>query len=316
MAIIIGCACDTGNGNTLTPNCIEGFDLTTGVALQNQVNGTGALNSIDLTSAIGSTFYDLFFSTDATQRLFPISGLRNVDWPKEETQYDTDNTNQKDFLRDGTQSFMAEKRGANNVYASKVQQSRCPKNGTYWVSEIGVVGLKVSTYGATPTHNWYPIPITALDAQWKPKTGSEVEKVMVSFDLEATVNVGELWLIKWEDLGMTYQQFVLAGLLDVNYTITNAISGPTPTAFSLRITSDYGQGLIDGAKNVAGLVAGDFAITNKTAGGSITPTSVTENTDDDYDFVIPDQTTGDIVNVAMASSSSNPFDGNIDLTAP
>lgn len=316
MAIIGTCSCEVGNGNTGTPSCLELFGLANGTGMQNTVDGQGAVNEFDIStgSTIATDFPAALYDTDKTARIFPVSGLRNIDFPQEDDQFDTDNQNQKDFLRSGVIGFSAEKRGVNMTYAQKLNQSRCTKNSTWIFTENGVWGYKVSDYDAG-THVWRPLPMGAFSAKWMPKKGDAVEKVMMSFDFDQNIHKLELWMIPYDELGITLEDLKLAGILDVNFEITNAVATATETTFSLRLRTDYGQGIVDD-QNVDGRVAADFTITNVTSGASITPNSVTEVPDDDYDFDIPNQTSADIVKVALATSSTNKYEGSILLTMP
>ncbi len=312
MAIVIGCACGTGNGNTGTANCVAQFELTVGLGTQELVDDNGALNEIDISSAIGTTFIDYFTDSSTGSRIYPISNLRNVDFPQEDTQYDTDNTGQKDFLREGILSFAAEKRDANNVFASKLNQGRCIENGQWLFNKAGVVGVKISDWDAN-THVLRPVPVSAFNAQWMPRKGDAVEKVMVTFDFAATLSIGELWLIKYEDLGMTFDDFKLAGLQDANFTNTSTPIAATPTTVNSTLITDYGDGIVN-AQNVAGQLIGDFDCVNVTTGTPITLTSVTEIAGVQYDFVYPDQTLNDIVKISLNTASG--FDGFVLLTSP
>jgi hypothetical protein len=315
MAIIGGCSCDDGNGNTLTPSCLELFGLANGVGLQNTIKNTGVRNGIDISSVIGTAFTDLLYSTDKTSRIYPITGLRNVDFPQEEPQYDNDNTNQKDFLRDGILSFAAEKRGVNGVYASKLNQAKCTKNSEWVFTENGVWGAKVSDY-TLGTHMWYPLPVNAFNAQWMPKKGDAVEKVMITNDFSATLNVGELWMIPYSELGITLEDLDLAGLLDVNFQLeTAAVSAAATTTVSYRLLSDYGQGVVT-TQNVDGLVTADFVGTDITTGIALGTFVVTEVVDDKYTFSYDTETTGDIIEIKMASSATVKFEGSVRLTEP
>ena len=295
-----------------TPNCLELFGLANGLAVGNLVTSSGVLNEIDISTAIGTGFSSLFTSSDTTVRLAPVAGLRNIDFPQEGVQYDTDNTGQKDFLRKGILSFAGEKRNGNNVYASKLDKVRCSKNGVYIITEEGVVGIKISNYAAG-THVFRRIPVSAFAAEWNPKKGDAVEKTMITFDFPATLEIGELWLIPFSELGMTADEFSLAGLQDVNFSETTTPVPVLVTEFSSVLITDYGSGVMAG-QNVDGLVTADFVATNRTTGTTITITSATEIAGVKTDFVIPNQASEDVVRIALVTASG--FDGYVDVTIP
>ncbi len=308
----LGCACGDGNGNTGTGSCPSLLGRANGLGTQELVDANGALNEIDISTAIGTTFLDFFTDSSVKSRIYPISKLKNIDFPQEETQYDTDNTNQKDFLREGILSFAAEKRGAGAVYASKLNQGRCIENGQWVFTEKGVVGVRISDHSAG-TYVLRPIPVSAFSAQWMPEKGDAVEKVMVTFDFSAQLNVGELWLIPYAELGMTLSDFNLAGLQDVNYSSTTTPVVAVTTTFDSTLITDYGDGIV-GAQNVNGQLITDFVCTNLTTALAVTITAVNPFPDIKYEFEIPNQTSADVVRMAMVTASG--FDGFVDVTIP
>jgi hypothetical protein len=313
MAIVQGCACGSGNGNSGTPNCLELFGLANGLAIQEQVSAAGTINSFDISAALGTAFSDAFLSSDTTTRLYPISGLRNVDFPKEETQYETDNTGQKETIRDGIQSFTGEKWKVSNVFVSKLNQSRCPKNTSYITTDNGVIGIKKSDYSAG-THLWSGIPITAFDVQYMFKKGDAVSKAVINFDFAQIVNIGELWLIPWDELGMTEEAFNLAGLQDVNFqeeVVPTINVGDTD--LTVRLMSDYGTG-IENTQTVDGLVLADFLLTNVTTGLPVTITGFTETVDDNYVLSYTSETTGNVMKLTTLLSTG--FEGEYNYVEP
>lgn len=310
MAIQTGCACGTAV-NTGTPNCLELFGLANGLAVGNLVTTAGVVNSIDISAAVGTGFSSLFTSSDSSIRLAPVAGIRNIDFPQEGVQYDTDNTGQKDFLRKGILSFSGEKRGGNNIYASKLDKVRCSKNGAYILTEEGCVGIKISDYAAG-THLFQRIPLSAFAAEWNPKKGDAVEKTMITFDFPATLEIGELWMIPYAELGMTADAFSLAGLQDVNFSETTTPAVAVTTTFTSVLITDYGTGVM-GGQNVD-LVTADFVCTNRTTGLAVTITSATPIADIQTDFVIPNQTSADVVRMACVTAAG--YEGYVDVTIP
>lgn len=311
------CTCLGNGGNTGTPNCLTLFGDASGFAFTELVAKDGTkkeYNILDATS-FGTSFQDDFVNTEISKRLLPVSGLRNVDFPQEEVQYVTDNSGQKEFLRDGILSFSGEAWNKNSVFASKINASRCKNNGVFVATGKGVWGVRVSDFSAN-TFTWQPVPITALFAQWMPqKPGQDIEKVMVGFDFTNRLEVGELWLMTWEELGMTPQDFALEGLQDVNFIETNAPAAGASTTASYRLITDYGSNYSN-EQNVDGKIPTDFIITNLTTGLTVTANSITENVDDDYDFDYPSQTPGDTIEIKMAISTTNKFEGVIEITEP
>lgn len=168
MSLIIGCSCDGGNGNTGLPNCSEQFGLAIGLGVQNMIAKDGVANTYDLTSAFGTSFVDSLTDADKSKRMFPITDIRNVDFPKEDTQYQTDNAGQKEEVREGIQSFAAEKWKVPAAFDLKLKQMKCNRNGVWIYTRSGVVGVKKSDYSTagSETHTWSPIEITAFAPDW------------------------------------------------------------------------------------------------------------------------------------------------------
>ena len=104
MSLVLGCSCNTGNGNTGLPNCVEQFGLASGIALQNIVANDGTVNKINIdVASITTEWTALLANANRTKRIYPITKLKNVDFPLEDTQFETDNTNQKERIREGIQ---------------------------------------------------------------------------------------------------------------------------------------------------------------------------------------------------------------------
>lgn len=315
MSIVIGCSCNLGMGNTGEFNCQDLFGLTRGVAVMETIASDLSRNRIDISTAIGTSFSDLLTESDKTKRLFPITGLRNVDYPKEETQYETDNTGQKERIRKGIQSFMAEKWKVSNVFVSKVQQGECGRKSIYYITDNGVVGVK-KTEGASTY--WYPLEVQAFDADYVPRKGDAVEKMMLGFDQDVNLNVGELWMLTWDDLGIDIEDMV--GLFDANFTEVTAPAADTPvlgdTQVEYRLTTDYGSGVAD-IQNIAGQVVADFQLYNNTTAADITVTAalvVTEVAGTKYTFSYTSQTVADSLTLSFVTASG--YEGEVTFVQP
>lgn len=304
MANLIGCSCATGNGNTGLPNCSEQFGVSIGLGIQNMIAKDGTANSYDLSATLGTTFLDSLTNTDKSKRMFPVTDIRNVDFPKEDTQYITDNSGQKEEVREGIQSFVAQKWKVPAAYDLKLKQMKCNRNGTWGFTRAGVWGIRKGNI-------WTPVEINAFAPTYKMQTAEAPAMEMIAFDWNATVNAGELWMVSWEELGTTYEAMI--GLMDANFEVTNAPAAGATTTVSYRLTTDYGMGLLT-SQTVDGLLAADFTAYNETTDASITITSVTEVPDDDYDFVLPSQTTSDIVRIDLVTSSG--YEGSVTFVEP
>lgn len=313
MSLVIGCDCATGMGNTGLPNCQELFGLSLGLGLTPMVASDLTPNRIDISAPLGATtFTDLLTQTDKTKRIYPIIDLKNVDFPKEETQYETDNTNQKARIRDGIQSYTGEKWEVSNVFVSKLQQARCSRNGNYLFTRNGVVGVKKNVGG---TDYLYPIEVNAFDSQYMFDKGDAVSKAMITFDFSTKVNIGELWMLRWEDVNTDIDSMI--GLLDANFTQVSAPAADTPivgqTTAEYKLRTDYGTGTTD-AQNIPGQIATDFELYNNTAAALASIVTVTEVADTKYTFVWTSETPADSLTLRFKTASG--FEGEIDLVQP
>ena len=304
MAITVGCSCGSGNGNTGLPECISDLGITIGNGIQRMVADDGTLARYDLSATLGTTFVDSLSDTDSSKRMYPLRDFKNMDFPKEDTQYATNSDGSKTFLREGIQSFVAELHEVPAGLDSKLQAMKCKNNGVWGFSVEGVYGILNGDY-------WYPININTFAPTFKMRTPAQAQMEQIAYDWDGTTNAGQLWLVPWADLGTTYDAMV--GLLDANFEVTNAPTGGATTTVSYQITTDYGSGLLP-KTIIDGLVLGDFTAYNETTDASITITSVTEIADDDYDFVLPNQTATDVVRINVITSSG--YEGNVTFIEP
>lgn len=305
MSNVLGCAFkNTG----LPSDCPTLFGLETAFGMQKVIADDGTANGFDISASIGTAFLDAFSVKDASKRIFPVTGILNVDQPQEEDQFESDNQNQKTFLRPGILSYSGYVPEVGPVYADKLNGARCVRTpAKYSFTPNGAVGVKQGT-------SWTPIPIKGFSAQWMPRKGDAVEKVNIVYDYDLALKLGELWLMPYSELGITIQQIQLAGLLDVDYLETVAPSAGASTTASYQLRTDYGQGSVDN-QNVPGLSTSDFILTNKNTGLPIVLTTATELPDIQYSFDWPTQTPGDVIRIEIDTTTSG-YEGFIDIIEP
>ena len=313
MAIEIGCACSSGNGNTGLPNCTSLFGVAKGQGITEMVAKDGSKNRVDLSVAsITTAFSSLLTNSDKTKRMFPITEIRNITFPNEGIQYETDSSGQKSELRKGIQSFLGEKWDIEPAFDAKLQQMKCPRNGTYLFSLKGVQGIR--RYDTTDSKFYlYPIEIRAFAPYYMPQADGNKAKEMIAFDYAPTVNVGELWTVSWEELGTTYEEMI--GLLDVNYKVIDAVTGGGTTSVGLRLNTDYGSGLDNTTtQNVDGLVTADYDAINGTTGLPVTALAVTEVPDNKYTFSWTSATSADVITISVVTSTG--YEGSTTVIEP
>ena len=313
MAIEIGCACDTGNGNTGLPNCTSLFGVAIGMGLMNMVAKDGTTNKIDLSVAsLGTIFPDLLTNSDGTKRLYPVTDIRNITFPNEGIQYETDSSGDKSELREGVQSFAGEVWDIEPQFVTKLKAAKCPKNGVYLFSAKGVQGLR-KLDATDGKYYFHPIFIKAFAPYYSPQTDQAKAKAMIAFDYAPTVSEGQLWTVSWSDMGTTYEDMV--GLLDVNYKVVDAVTGGGTTSVGLRLNTDYGQGLDNTTtQNVDGLVTANFTAINGTTGLTVAAFAATEVPDNKYTFSWTSGTVADIITISVVTSTG--YEGSTTVVEP
>lgn len=85
--------------------------------------------------------------------------------------------------------------------------------------------------------------------------------------------------------------------------MTAAISGEALTGFVAALTVDFDIFLDASKEVVPGWVLADFALLNKTTNLSVAITSVTESPEGTYTFVIPSQTSADVLELTNLKTS-------------
>lgn len=308
--ITVGCSCGSAHGNTGLPNCVPLLDKALGYGVQAIVGASNTLNAIPLDSAVNAAAYwaTLLANQNRNIRLYPITGLRNVTRPVEDNQYATDSAGGKVETREGVRSFMAEKWDVSPAYVSKLKEGKCGRNGVYIFSKKGVQGIKQTVNGITKL---YPIFIQAYAPYYLDQVDDAPSKAMIPFDYDESVNVGQLWMIPWEQLGTSYSAMLTAGIMDVNMNSLGVSTDSTNTTVELTVSTDYGQGV--GVDMVDGLVAANFTVRNQDTGLAVTIISVVENPDTSYEITFVDQTAGDLITIKVVPASG--YEGSLNVAA-
>jgi hypothetical protein len=305
MANVVGCTCGQTHGNTGLPNCVQQIKKSLGLGITSTYASNGTANKIDLTDIAGSDFGGMLIDADRSKRVYPITELRNVTTPDEAEQYATDSAGGKVEVREMVYKMAAEVWEVSPAYVGKLKQGKCNQNSTWLFNADGVVGLKKGT-------DLYPIKIKAYAPNYKAATDADPSKLMVSFDYAQETKIEELWLVSWADLGLDYSD--VKGLIDVNFnTINTPVDGGTNTTVSYALYSDYGFGN-PLTQNVDGLVTANFVCTNKTTGLAVSLVSVVETADVKYLFTMPSQTTADVVEIKINTSTG--FEGSVTFVQP
>lgn len=262
MSIAVGCQCGTVHGNTGLPNCVELFGKALGIGVISLRDNLNQENKLILTGNLASQLGTMLGDSNRTQRLFPITELRNVVPAVEDTQYATDNAGGRVRTRRGFKSLTYEKWEVSDVFVSKAQQGECNSNGVYLFSAQGIQGIRKNG-----NFFLFPIPIEAYDNKFMPADDANPSKLMGSFQYSPTVQDGQLWMVTWDQLGISIDS--IQGLIDVNFAMQDfpTVTGGV-TTFSTAITTDYGINNPT-LNTVEGLTISSFSLYDLTDGVDI-----------------------------------------------
>jgi hypothetical protein len=172
----------------------------------------------------------------------------------------------------------------------------------------------------------------SIQALFQFKTDATTQKIMFSFDLARNFDVSTLYAIDGDLIWSSTDEAVRP--IDFNNNLPNMVDCQLAkvgafitTGGSISVNDDYRQGTRiaasgDSVGNVTGLVIGNFLVENLTDATTVTPTSVAENGTGVYEFVLPPQTSGDILKVSLAIPTQTElngqylYQGNVTITIP
>lgn len=304
------CKCDDF-GNTGLPQCISLLGKDLGMLITSRKASDGTLNKLQMGS-LGFTGIDTLanlYTTELSQRLYPLMDLDNVTHPLEDNQYATTNGGKKFKTRDGIYSINFEKWEVSPVFVGKLNQSgSCGDYAFYRATTEGIVGIK------KPNSNYlYPIAVNNLVFKYMDADDQNPSKLMGSFDFDASVNIGELWLIPWS--AMRYTPEKINGIVDLNInpTVYPTVDGGD-TILTVQINTDYGSGN-PSVNTIEGMTVSDFTLVNKTTGLEVTISSVEEDFDNArYIITYASETLDDKMKLQVVPTASLRFEGMYKFT--
>lgn len=286
----MACRCDAGLGNTGTPNCSPLFSVMKKLILVPTYDSTGARNYIDTTVTLNEAYVTaLINQSDSSKRWFPLPYIENVVSERAESSFEEAGSGRKSFIKQGTRTINGEIWGkeAQPVLAGKIKNSRCVDVSAFVIDLDGnIIGIG----DITDTSKLYPIQLDAqsIDAVLDFATDSTTQKIKMTLAWDDSEKDEELYMLE-DTVDFTFDALNVDGLLDIYVTY----SGESTTGFVADLYSAYGS--IKNPIVDSGLVIGDFSLYNNTSAASVTITSVTETPDGTYTFVIPVQTSADVL---------------------
>lgn len=284
----MACRCDVGLGNTGLPNCAPIFNVPKKFILTQTYDSSGARNFIDLSTTLDDAWLTTQLNAASDVRLYPLPSFENVISEKAESVFDEAPSGKKVFVKEGARTITGEIWGREALpqIAGKIKNSRCVDISAYLVDAAGNI---IGTGDAKDPSKLYPIKLDAssIDAVLAFATDSTSQKVNVSVSWDESVKDEELYMAQ-DTTDFTFDALSSKGLLD----ICASYSSISTTGFVVELFNQYSLKM---ALKDSGLVIGDFSLYNNTSAASVTITSVTESPDGTYTFVIPAQTSADVM---------------------
>ena len=278
------CNCEVGAGNTGLVSCIDELKEAVGIVLTNTINSDNARNRIAITETIDEAFIsDLINESDTTKRIYPLMGIENVGGERAESVFNTSTAGTKKFVKKGVRNFTAEIWKGGVALLKKIEGNRCLDLSFYIIDADGkLIGSNKGDGYIYP----FKIAYSTFDAKYIGNNGADAERVAISFDFDRNEKDSDMdYFVTADDIDLTQIQ----GLIDIYSTISNK----STTGFKAKLTNSFGA--VNNRGVLTGLVAGDFALYNITDTSTVTISSVTEDPDGTYTFVIPTQTSADVL---------------------
>lgn len=297
------CSCPATFGNTGKPDCEPLQRVAKKLIFVNKFDSSGVRNSIASGQAVDDTFLiGKINETDETKRWFVSDEINTV--TDERADKITQSIDNIDFNTDeGARVFTA---FMNQGYTSlsKYKKGECVQNlAVYIVDSANKLLGEVSADGLS----LYPIAIQngTYSVKPVPATVSTISQNQIKFTFSQLVNDGNL-------RSLTAEADILnaAGLLDVNASVSSI----TTTGFVAVLTTDYGQ--FGNNSSVTGWDETFFDLYNVTQAATIVITSVTEQPNGTYTFVIPAATSADVLTLTQANPVADGYELTQTITIP
>lgn len=294
----MACTCDVGLGNTGLPNCAPITGVPKKFILTQTFDESGTKNFIDLSTTLDAAYLTTALNAASDVRLYPLPDFENVVSDRAESTFDEAPSGRKVFVKEGVRTLTGEIWGREALpqIIGQIKASRCVDISAYMVDGDGNI---VGTGDATDPNKLYPIKLDAqsIDAILMFSTDATKQKINISVSWDESVKDEDLYMAE-DGTDFTFNALEAEGLLDI-YAEYSTIS---TTGFVAELFNKY---RLKKAGVNTGLVIGDFALYNNTSASSVTITSVTELPDGTYTFVIPAQTSADVL---VLTPTKNGFD--------
>lgn len=296
------CVCDFTLNNSGTPNCPSIAKGAKMLLALNIYKKDGSKNSIPLATLSDKAAMQLLIEEAIREnRLYPLPTMVDVEETRAEAVTQEFSDQSVEFIKKGVKSFVGNMKRVGYQYTGKIDAFRDVEHGYIVIDEDGNF---IFLYDSSDATNAYPIPVSqgSFNVDLMPHVeGTSIQLSKIQFNWLGTVKDGDLRTLK---APTSYNPLTdLRGLVDTSA----AYSAITTTSFTATLTDEYGCA-------ISGLLVGDFALAETSpTPGAIVITSVTESSDGVYEFVIPAQTSADVL--ALTPSKTGFDFANVTATA-
>lgn len=292
------CDCSGGIKSLGVASCPALFDAAYKFVFTPYFKSDGSINETSFAAnpALNAAYFAAKIALTLDQPWYPSPEVMNFESERAEAKFESfNNDTVKLFVQNGERTVKGIWVNVPAKIADILNEWNCTQWGFYVITKAGeLVGMEGSTY-----KHLAPIKIQkgsfSSILQQKSNTAIMVQKAMVQFQYDISECDGNLKMIDAPSFATGYDIKQLNGLINVVQKPTTAI-----TATTLSIAADTGQGDIYTPILVEGLVAGDFVISNLTAGTTVAKTLA--ETSGKYVLTFSAQTAGDYLKVTCTKS--------------
>lgn len=285
----MSCQCNATLQNTGTPSCPSIMKIAKKLILVPEFDANGDKNVLTVANAkLLASWSAKLTASELKDRFYPLFEMVNVEDLRGDAIFEEHSDGSRSLVREGSRAFTGFGIRLGAEYTGIVDSWRNQKVGVYIIDKDGnIIYKECNSTDANPIM----IDNTSWEARLVKSTDSEVEKTMITFNFRETEKDKDLRVIPVGDLD--FDPFVeLKGLVDAAVTYSSI----TTTGFTATIVDDFGC-------PIEGMLLADFALAETSpTPGSISISSVTESAAGVYDFVIPAQTSADVLQLTPSEA--------------
>ncbi len=290
------CGCNGSILNTGTPN--KQRVVSSGVKLiaVRMKADDGSSNQILSTDSINQAYVDALVNhVDESKRWYPIGTFKNQEDVRGDAIAESFSDGSSSLTQQGVRNYTGWLINYAPEYLEALESFKCQSFGIFVIDDCGSIIGSVSNDGTALR------PIRINNNSWNPTyvkaTPTTIAKIQLAFEFAMIERDKYLRLISHTEISATMLD--IEGLIPLKATI----SGEATTGFVAALTVDYDIFLDASKEVVPAWVTADFAVFNKTTNSTVVITSVTEAPEGTYTFVIPAQSSADVLELTNVRTS-------------